>query len=67
MKTLSCKDLSPATPCAFVAQDETVDGAVKKMVAHATTDHPDDIKAMSEKMSQDEMMQMMASKVHDAM
>lgn len=66
MKALSCKDISPASTCNFVAQDETEDGVVAKMMEHAMANHPEDVKSMSEKMSQDEIMQMMKSKVHDA-
>lgn len=66
MKTLACKDLGNPT-CPFVAEDETAEGAVMKMMDHAKVTHPEDIAKMSATMTPDEMKAMMMSKVMDKM
>lgn len=66
MKTLSCKDLGNPT-CAFVAEDETAEGAVAKMMDHAKMAHPEDIQKMSVTMTPDQTKAMMISKVVDKM
>ncbi|OGH69398.1 MAG: hypothetical protein A2754_00285 [Candidatus Magasanikbacteria bacterium RIFCSPHIGHO2_01_FULL_47_8] len=62
MYTLSCKDLG-AGNCPFVAKDETMDGAVNKMMDHARKSHPDDVEKMRENMSDEEITNTMKSKV----
>lgn len=64
MKTLSCKDLdNPA--CTFVAEDETAEGVVAKMMDHAKAAHADDMAKMSVTMTPDQTKAMMMSKVAD--
>jgi predicted small metal-binding protein len=66
MKTLSCKDLGNPT-CAFVAEDETAEGATAKMMDHAKAAHADDVAKMSATMTPDQMKAMMVSKVAEKM
>lgn len=62
MYKLACSDLG--TPeCGFVAQADTSEEVVKKMIEHAKMAHSDKIEEMSKTMSEEEIEKMMASKV----
>ena len=63
MKSISCSDMGVS--CPFVAHDETAEGAVMKLQAHAGEAHMDEIKKMSETMTPEEMKMAMLAKVKD--
>lgn len=60
MMKLACKDLSPATTCAFEVAADSEMGAAEMMLAHARTDHAADIDGMSD----DEVLKAFTPKVH---
>jgi predicted small metal-binding protein len=55
MKMLSCKDFDSDTECGFVAESDTDDGVIKKMMDHARREHPEKIQEMMENMSAEEI------------
>lgn len=61
MMKLACKDINPSTTCAFVSTGDTKTEVAEKMMAHAKVVHSDDLKNMSD----EEIMGMMESKVHE--
>jgi len=63
MKTLSCEDMG--VKCDFVTKDETEEGVIKKLQAHAAAAHPEEVKKMSESMTEEEMMDAMREKIKD--
>ena len=50
--------------CAFVARGSTTDEVIKMMIFHAKEAHPEKFQSMS--ISEEEMNQMMISKMKDA-
>lgn len=55
MKMLSCKDIDSDTECNFVAEDDTDDGVIKKMMEHSKKEHPEKMNEMMENMSEEEV------------
>ncbi len=48
MTTLACKDISPATTCAFKVEGESATEVATAMLAHARIVHAADIAALSD-------------------
>jgi predicted small metal-binding protein len=59
MMKLSCKDMDPDGD-SFEAHGTTPTEVAKKMMAHIKSEHPDEMKGMSDA----EMMKMLEAKVH---
>jgi predicted small metal-binding protein len=61
MMKLACKDLNPSTTCNFVATGSSQVKVASKMMEHAKANHAGDLAGMSD----DKIMNMMESKVHE--
>lgn len=59
--SISCIDAG--VNCPFVAEDETVEGVVHKMTAHAQDAHAEIIKQLLETMTPDELTRWLTEKV----
>ncbi len=62
MKSLSCADLGDAS-CHFVAEGQTDEEVLGKMKSHVTEVHPDKMTEMAKTMTEDQIMEMMKSKI----
>ena len=60
MKTLSCQDMGVS--CDFVAKAETDEEVIKMAMDHAKDVHPEKVKEMMSKMSEQEIMDIAKSK-----
>jgi predicted small metal-binding protein len=60
---LSCKDIDPNIDCGFEAHGASEEEVAMKMMNHMKNAHPDEMKEM--KMSNDEIMKTLESKVHE--
>lgn len=58
---LACKDLNPSTTCAFESTGDTKEEVASRMMVHAKVVHADDLKNMSD----EDIIKMMESKVHE--
>jgi predicted small metal-binding protein len=61
MMKLSCKDMDSASTCNFEATGSTATEVAGKMLTHAKAEHPESVMGKSD----EEMMSMMESKVHE--
>lgn len=60
---LSCLDLDPDVVCGFEAFGTSEEEVAMRMMNHMKNVHPEELKEM--KMSNDEIMKMLESKVHE--
>lgn len=58
---LACKDINPTTDCTFEVEGDTKSEIASQMKDHAKIVHADDLKDMSD----EDIMEMMESKVHE--
>ena len=60
---LACKDIDPNSDCHFESHGNTKTETAGKMLDHAKVEHADKVAGMN--MSDDEVMAMFESKVHE--
>jgi predicted small metal-binding protein len=48
MKKVSCVDINPESSCSFEATGSNTKEAVNQMMDHIRSEHPDDVKGMSD-------------------
>jgi len=65
MKSLSCADLGDAS-CHFVAEGQTDEEVLGKMKAHSMELHADKMKEMAASMTEEQIAEMMKSKIKTA-
>ncbi|MFZ5364404.1 MAG: DUF1059 domain-containing protein [Patescibacteria group bacterium] len=64
MKTLSCQDVS-GLACPFVAKGETEEEVIQQLMDHAKTEHPEESVKMMEGKTEDEIKEVMKSKIKE--
>ena len=61
MKILACSDMGLS--CPFVAKGETTEDVVAQLAKHGNEMHPEEVKEMKSQHSEEELTEMMTSKV----